>query len=372
MKKILKKIVLNNALLKKYYLKKRLSDGDLIAWESMDIFLDEADKVILHDTKDITQIKVGIVKDGVEPEGFSFARYYYPKYLRLLRNNNIDYSFYDIYKSDWIEKAKEYDVIVWHTNSDPITQDIALNKIYVLDKILKKKCLPSFDEIWSYENKINSLYLYEAFDLPTIPTFVTFDKNEAMSYIEKCNYPIISKSRTASASAGVIKINNIAEAKSIVNNVFSEKGLATNYYHDRQKDYVYFQKFINDATYDLRMIIVDDQALGYYRYPNKGDFKASGAGNYEKKEIPAEALDLAFKVKEKFGSTCLATDVLYSEKENKYYIIESSIFIGIDTPRQLEINGVSGCYKRIKEGNYVFREGKFWIQELALKALLEK
>ncbi|MCC9043601.1 hypothetical protein LNQ81_13050 [Myroides sp. M-43] len=355
--------------MKNLYLKKRLSGGELAPEGKMEEILNEAEVVLLD--KKTENIKVGIVKDGEEPQGYVFLRYYYPKYVRFLKNNKINYSYYNIYSSDWIIQAEKYDVIVWHTNSDPVTQDIAMHKLYILDKVLKKKCLPSFDEIWSYENKINAYYLYEALQLPTIPTFVSHDKEETMKYIEECRYPLISKSRTASASAGVVKINNLNEAKKIVNKVFSSEGLGTNYYHDRQKDYVYFQEFIEGAKYDLRMIIIDDKAFGYYRYPNEGDFRASGAGNYAKKEIPSEALDLAFKVRDAFNSTCLATDVLFSEKENKYYIIESSIFIGVDTASQLEINGVAGYYERVKEGEYVFKEGKYWIQELTLKNLIE-
>ncbi|WP_352421134.1 hypothetical protein [Proteiniphilum sp.] len=367
----MKELILSLPFFKQLYLKKRTNSRDLIPYDKVDTFLNEAEKVLLDNRMLSDNMKIGIVKDGKEPNGYTFNRYYYPKYARFLKNNNIDYIYYDIYKSDWISKAKEFDLIIWHTASDPITQDIALNKIYILDKILKKKCLPSFDEIWSYENKVNANYLYEVYNLPTIPTFISFDEAESLDYISKCDYPIISKSRTASASAGVKKITTPKKAYKLVKKIFSSKGLKTNYFHDRQKNYVYFQNYIKDATYDLRVITIGKIALGYYRYPKKGDFRASGAGIYEKKMIPDEALKIAFKVKDLFGATCLATDLLYSEHTKQYYIIESSIFIGVDTPRQLEINGISGYYELTKDGSFIFKEGRFWIQELTLKSLLE-
>ena len=120
------------------------------------------------------------------------------------------------------------------------------------------------------------------------------------------------------------------------------------------------------------MISVGNDLFGYYRYPNKGDFRASGAGNYEKKEIPNEALELAYQVKEKFGSSFLATDFVYSEKRKKFLIIESSIFIGIDTCEQLSIESVAGKYVRISENKFEFKPGKFWVQELTLKNVIEK
>src|SRR5690606_35628023 len=179
------------------------------------------------------------------------------------------------------------------------------------------------------------------------------------------------KISTGSASFGVDKLENYTQAKKIVDQIFSYKGKKTYFEYINQKNYVYFQEFIEDAEYDLRVICIGDSLFGYYRYPNKGDFRASGAGNYEKKEIPKEALELAYQVKEKFSAICLATDFVYSEKRKKFLIIESSIFIGIDTCEQLSIDGMPGRYKRISENNFKFISGKYLIQELALKKVLQ-
>ncbi len=368
----LKGLVFKLPILKKFYVNWRLkNERDLYKLDSPELseYLEEADKIYLNRILPNSYI-VGLVKDGHEYDGFVKERAYYPKYERFLKNNNIRYEYYDILSSTWIEDAKKFHYIIWHTDSDPSTQEIALNKIYVLDKLLGIKCLPSFDELWSYEDKINMHYLYRVNNLPEIPTFVTHKKNDALNYIQKCNYPLISKLTTGSSSFGVVKVNNYKQAKRLVNRAFSYKGAKTYFPYQRQKDYILFQEFMIDATYDLRIMVVGDKLLGYYRFPNKGDFKASGAGNYEKKEIPSDVLELAYKVKNIFGSSFLATDFLYSKMSNKYYIIESSIFIGVDTPRQLEINGIAGYYERVSENNFVFKEGKVWVQELVLKEIL--
>lgn len=130
------------------------------------------------------------------------------------------------------------------------------------------------------------------------------------------------------------------------------------------------QKFINDATFDLRIILVGDMAFGYYRYPNKGDFRASGAGNYEKKAIPEDALRIAIEVRDKLASRLMGIDLLYSETNKKYYIIETSLFNQIDTPEQLVIDGVPGYYDISDKDNIRFKEGKYWVQELLLKNII--
>ena len=335
-------------------------------------YLNKADKVFL-DNPLPKDFRVGIVNinDIYADLGLVRERDYYPKYERFLKNNNIDYDFYNPLLSNWIKEAKKFDLIVWQTESDPSTQEIAEGKIYLIEK-MGIKCFPSFDEVWSYENKIRANYLYELYELPSIPTFISHSKQEALEYLDKASFPIISKISTGSSSYGVDKIDSIEEGKKLVEQAFSYKGKQTYFKYFSQKDYVYFQEFIDDATYDLRVISIGDELLGYYRYPNKGDFRASGAGNYEKKAIPVEALDLAYKVREMFGATCLATDFVYSEKLNQFLIIESSIFIGVDTCEQLSIDGVPGKYIRKNLGDYEFVSGRFWIQELALKYFIEK
>lgn len=372
-KMYLRDLILSKPILKKVYSKFRSkSSNDLMNESQLDEYLNKADKVLL-DTPIPKNFRVGIVNinNTYADLGLVRERDYYPKYERFLKNNNIDYDFYNPLLSNWIEKAKNFDLIVWHTGSSPSTQDIAEGKIYLLEK-MGIKCFPSFDEVWSYENKIRASYLYELYELPSIPTFISHCKQEALEYLEKANFPIISKITTGSSSYGVDKIDSIEEGRKLVEQAFSYKGKDTHFKYLSQKDYVYFQEFIDDATYDLRVICIGNELLGYYRYPNKGDFKASGAGNYEKKAIPIEALDLAYKVREKFGATCLATDFVYSKKRNQFLIIESSIFIGVDSCEQLSINSVPGKYVRKDAGAYEFVPGRFWIQELALKYFINK
>lgn len=367
----IRELVLSTPWLKKIYLMQRSkSENDLMNTTQLQKYLNEAEKVLL---KKSVNINVGLVKDAdnYADEGLVKERAYYPKYERFLKNNNINYSYFDPYRSDWIEKAENYDLIIWHTDSDPSTQDIAKSKIYILEK-MGKHCLPSYEEIWSYEDKIRAHYLYKLYKLPAIPTFVSHSKSEIIDYLKSAKYPLISKISTGSASFGVDKLDNYDQAKKVVDQVFCYKGKETYFKYSCQKDYIYFQDFIEDATYDLRVMSVGNELFGYYRYPNKGDFRASGAGNYEKKGIPNEALELAYQVKEKFGSSFLATDFVYSEKLKKFLIIESSIFIGIDTCEQLSIDGIAGKYVRISENRFEFKPGKYWVQELTLKNVIEK
>ena len=199
-----------------------------------------------------------------------------------------------------------------------------------------------------------------------MPTFATYSRTEAMEFLNKTAFPVISKITNGSASCGVIRLNNKKSAERYVNSCFSKVGRKTYWPFIRQINYVYFQKFISDAKYDLRIIVAGNKLFGYYRYPKSGDFKASGAGIVEKKALPEEAMRLALKTKELFKSTSLAVDMLYSEKEQQFLIIETSLFCGIDTAEQLVIDGKPGYYE-YDGRKFTFKQGRFWIQELALQ-----
>jgi len=290
------------------------------------------------------------------------------RYINFLKYNNIDYELNNVSRSDWFKYITKYDVIVWDASSQPARLEETKNKIFITETILGKKCYPSFESVYSYENKVLQHYLYNIYNLPFVPTFVSNDLEESLNFIEHCSFPIVSKISTGSGSRGVTIIRDKREAKRIINRVFSS---GRNTYHSylKQKDYVYFQEYIQNAEFDLRVIVIGNKLFGYYRLKPKKDFRASGANLIEKKELPEEAMRTAIACRNHFNATMIAVDMLYSNKYNKFLIIESSIFFGIETAEQLKINGVPGYYL-YENDKFVFNEGKYWVQDLALEIVM--
>jgi glutathione synthase/RimK-type ligase-like ATP-grasp enzyme len=203
-------------------------------------------------------------------------------------------------------------------------------------------------------------------NLPIVNTFVTNEKHEAMDYIKKCKFPAVAKITCGAGSQGVRLVKNYKQAKGICNKVF-EDGLPTYWRYIKQKNYIYFQDFVPNAKFDLRIIIAGNSFFGYYRQIPKDDFRASGAGKEDfATPIPEEALLLAKKVKDNFPKTkMLAVDMLKDERNGLLYIIECSIFLHVDFPSELTVNGRQGRYI-YENGQFVFEEGKYWCQELSL------
>lgn len=312
---------------------------------------------------------IGLIKDEYANVG-DYSICYWEKYRKFLEHNRFQYEFLEIDRRDWIERVKKYDLILWHPYGDPSTLDNAKSKIFFMEKHLGKKCYPPYREIWYYEDKVRLAYLFELHDLPLVKTFITNDRKEAMDFIKEAKYPFVSKIRTGAGSRGVELIPNRKAAEKFVKAVFN-RGRDTYWSYLKQKGYVYFQEYVPDLDYDLRVIVVGNRYQGYYKMTPEKDFRASGAGIIEKMAIPDEALDIARRVKESFKANTIAVDMIYCDNESKFKIIETSIFVQIRTARQLIVDGVSGYYE-YADGKYTFKKGNFWTQEWTLEEVMKE
>ena len=328
--------------------------------------LDSAPNIYMNWPDDVVKPRVAIVKS----EGTAGNNASAPKYKRFLEANDIPYDEYDVNRSDFIEMAKKFDIIVWRMETTYAKQWEAADKLEILDRHLGKMLMPSSEALWLDEDKLRAQYIFEINNFPTIKTFSSHSKEEVIEYIEKCKYPIISKDKICSSGHGVFMIENKYQAKEVCDEIFST-GLKTNEDYIKQKDYVYFQEYVPNYGFDLRIIIIGDYFFGYYRYPKEGGFKASGSGIVDKKELPLEAMLLAKKVKQSLPkSNALGVDFIRDTRDDQYYIVETSLFVGIESCEQLMVDGIAGRYVE-KDNQFTFEPGRFWLQELMLEDLMK-
>jgi len=335
-----------------------------------DNILNNSNNVYLDWPNEVIKPKIGLIKDFANIDFIPYNAYW-PRFEKFLKNNNFEYILFNINEKNWLDYVKKCDAIIYRTPSEQYSQYEAKMKIWFIENILKKKVLPNYKSLWFYEDKIAQYYILKELGLPVIDTFISFSYSEAKNYIEYCNYPFVSKLTTGSGSLGVEIVKNKREAKRIVNKIFND-GYVTGYSYFKQKDYVYFQKFLENCEYDLRVIVIGNKLFGYYRLTPKDDFRASGAGLVVKKEIPVDALDFTYNVVQKLGVPFLAVDLLKDVISNQYLINEVSVFIQVDTDEQLHVDGKPGYYERVDEGKYIFKEGKYWIQEFILEEFLKR
>lgn len=322
----------------------------------------EAEKVLIDWPAGVRKPVFGVIRD-YDP---------YPRWTkccRFLENNSFPYEFYDIQASNWMEKAKRLDICIGILSNAYFHLQEMRTKFFILENSLGKVCFPSFEHIFLYENKTVEAYLAKAAGMPFIPTYVYFRETEAVQAVKRLHFPLISKIDPGSGSMGVEWIRNQKRALHIIRQSFSRKGRPTHLLNFQQKDYVYFQDYIPNDGYDIRAILVGNFVFGYYRKVLKGDFRASGMDQVEKRALPAEAMKLARNLNKVIKSPLLVVDMVHG-KDGKYYIIEFSPMCQMKLPEQLHVDGVPGRYVFDDDDSFYFQPGKYWVYELAIKEFL--
>jgi len=131
----------------------------------------------------------------------------------------------------------------------------------------------------------------------------------------------------------------------------------------RERGYVYFQDFIPDNKFDIRVIVIGNKAFAIKRHVRENDFRASGSGFIEyKRELFGESLiEQSFQNALAIKANCAAFDYVFLE--GKALVVEVSYgfnrFGYYDCP---------GYWTK----DLVWHEGKFnpygWMIEDLLKA----
>jgi len=324
----------------------------------------EAEKVLIDWPEETAKPSVGLTRDTNENP-------HWTKFRRFLKNNRFDFEIFDYHRSDWLETAKNYDLIIWSPNSGPAELDEIKRKIYILEKKLGKKCFPDYETLLLCDDKVMSTYFLKMNGLPVADTFISNDYYEVEEMKTKLTYPLVSKRFHGASSREVDLIKNPGQLSRFSRRVFSFYGKkCTNAYY-RQKNYVYFQRFIEGEGMDLRVNIAGNVITGYFRQPKHNDFRASGSGIVIKEDLPVEAIEIALKTYSAVGKAMLGVDMMKDEN-GKYWIIEISPFIGVITPIQLKVNNVAGSYFLSEDGVLDFRAENYWPQEMALRVFFEQ
>lgn len=321
----------------------------------------ETEQILIEWPDDLEKPRFAVVKD--------FDPYpHWTKTCRFLENNNFQYDFLDILSSDWINQAKSYDVITGIVSNEHYHLLELRRKYYILENYLGKKCYPSLKHLQLYEDKTLEAFIAQTNGIPFAPTHYFTKEEEALNAIRELQYPQVSKIDPGSGSMGIELITNLKKARKVVNQSFSPRGRTTQSLYFRQKNYVYFQDFIPNDGFDIRVIVIDEYIFGFYRKVLKGDFRASGMNLVEKRDLPESAIRIARDLYKKIGSPLLAVDMVHG-LDGQYYIIEFSPLCQLRDPERLHVNGVPGAYV-FSDDKCHFIPGKFWLCELALRQFL--
>jgi hypothetical protein len=289
---------------------------------------------------------------------------------------------------------------LWHwSQDDPCEQLIARNLIIAVES-MGLVVFPSTETCSHYDDKIAQKYLLEAMGAPLVPTFVFYDLDEALRWIEGASFPKVFKLRKGAGSGNVRLVRDATEARSLAKQAITKgfypiptnardirkryasarrrgdllgvlrrmpqvlvKMRQMNRAFGRENGYAYFQEFMPGNDFDTRVTIIGNRAFAFTRNVRPGDFRASGSGDirYDVSRINMDCVQTAFQITRKSGSQSMAFDFVLDE-HNRPLILE-----------------VSYCYDAAAvyacEGHWDDRlhwhEGHMWPQDAILLDMLE-
>lgn len=283
------------------------------------------------------------------------------RWIEYCEKNHIDYKIVNAYDSDIIQQVADCDAFLWHHYHADYKDVLFAKQLLFSLQQAGKKVFPDFNTGWHFDDKVGQKYLLEAIGASLVPSYVFYSKKEALDWVGRVDFPKVFKLRGGAGADNVRLVHTKNEARRIVRKAFGKgfsqyssldnlkerwrkyrlgktdlndvlKGMLRVFYkpdfarmHAPEKGYAYFQDFIANNTFDIRVCVVGDKAFALKRLTRDGDFRASGSGNivYDKSQIDERCIQVAFDVNKKLKSQSTAFDFVFGE-ENEPLIVEIS------------------------------------------------
>lgn len=287
------------------------------------------------------------------------SRGFAPRWIAYCEQNHIEYKVVNAYDSDIVEQLKDCDAFMWHYHHANYKNALFAKQLLFSLQSAGKVVFPDFNTGWHFDDKVGQKYLLEAMGTPLVPSYVFYTKKEALAWIENTTFPKVFKLRGGAGSQNVKLAHTATEAKKFVRKAFGKgfpqyskvdnlkerirkwrlgktdfkdvlKGVARFFnvptfakMHGPEKGYAYFQDFIPNNTFDLRIVVVGDKAFAIKRLCRDNDFRASGGGSlvYDKNQIDERCVKMAFEVNSQLKTQSIAYDFVF-DTDNNPLIVE--------------------------------------------------
>ena len=291
------------------------------------------------------------------------------------KENDVDSEVVDLLSHDWLKKIQrhEYDAfLIRPTCSYDEHKAIFDERVYFISHILKKNIYPNFDELYTYENKRNMATWLQYCNAPHPETTVITKKEDAINFIDKTTFPVVSKANLGSAGSAVKIIRNKKEATSLINSVFgrfhSEFALGNIPWGKRnnipfprvsrsQKHYLILQEYL-DIKHEWRIIKIGESYFGHQKLIGGNGF-ASGSDLVGWVDPPKELFKLTDEIMNLLNSRSMAVDILETQS-GQYYVNELQTIFGAYAPSQMYIENIPGRYiLNESTSNYEFESGEY-------------
>ncbi|MGD8786620.1 MAG: hypothetical protein PVJ60_04280 [Phycisphaerales bacterium] len=295
---------------------------------------------------------IGIIKEFCHMHSY---------YVAACRDLGVSYKVVDISGPNWLEDVEQSDCdafLVRPSGLASIWKQMYDERLRVIAKDLGKMIFPSYEAIWFYESKRRMHYWLKAHDIPHPKTWIFYDFNQAIDFVEQAVLPIVYKSDFGSGAFGVKIFRDRNALRRHVKRCF-KKGCRsyTRCVNDKEWGSVFLQEYLPDVK-EWRIIRLGDSYLGYEKL-KKGDFH-SGSHMWRYGRPSAQLLDFTRYVTNKESFTSMSVDVFITS-DGRYLVNELQSLFGVfGLEPQCVVNGKPGRMRwDSKTISWQFQEGSF-------------
>jgi glutathione synthase/RimK-type ligase-like ATP-grasp enzyme len=288
---------------------------------------------------DMKKIAIHFLDKGQDP----FAHLW----IEYCTSNKIPFKVVNCFDSNIVEQLGDCDALMFHFSLAHAPKMLFARQLLHSIETNGKKVFPNFHTMWHYDDKVGQKYLLEAIGAPLVPTYVFYNRKDAESWASTTSYPKVFKLRNGAGSSNVRLVRSKDQAMDLIKQAFgkgfSHQRDAWEYLQEKwrlykldkskfggvkyafkrlfyvrkderkyglERGYVYFQDFVPDNEFDVRIVFVNNNIYGFRRKIRKNDFRASGSGEFDFKanSIPIDCVKIAQSVCERLALQCCAFD----------------------------------------------------------------
>ena len=298
------------------------------------------------------------------------------KWIEICDREGIPYEVVDGFNPEFINRCTMYSCVLWHFgNYVPVEMMETRNILYAVRK-KGVPVFPDFNTAYHFDDKIAEMYILQAVGASIPLSKAFFVKEDCLNFLANANYPLIAKLKSGSGASNVKKLDSFSAARRYAKRMFGKgynpapslvyksfsKIQST---HDWktfvsrfkripeflrtrrngkhlpvERGYCYFQEFIPNNSYDIKVVVVNNKLSYFCRKTRKGDFRASGGGDFyfDRSLVTQAVIDVAFQAYDAIGLQCVGFDFVVDSRNGKPVIIEMSYGFDCDAVKD------AGCF----------------------------
>jgi glutathione synthase/RimK-type ligase-like ATP-grasp enzyme len=239
---------------------------------------------------------------------------------------------------------------------------------------------PALEHLLAHEDKLYQGLRLRRTDVTAPRSYPFGYLGHAYDFLAKATYPLVFKTPRGFGSSGVALVHSEAEGRKLARDHLPEKIYAGGRNIVRRAfervrprrglGRILFQEFVPNCEGDWKILIWDDTACGLYRRNRPDDFRASGSGLIDFREVPSSVLDFAHAAMHALALPWGSFDILVqpTPQGDKLWLAEyQAIHFGLTTALKGKM-----FYERQPDGTWRHRTGRIAVERAMTDAIARR